>query len=288
MTLININNVNSVTDNISGISSVSFDYVGEEITAIQPIDRLSGVFISDSIPADSGFVRWLDVSWNGDQTEFDIAFFVRSSTPSSSSETSEDSISDEKWIGPYYNKTFDIGLQKGRYLQFMVVMTSDSTYIPKIRDINVRYISSSSASKLYTKAFNLGFKPETILLTYNADLSNDTIVNFYVSGEDSVDPRDYQAIEPNKIETLTDISIFSDKVKILMDLAGEFTTNVNIHEFAFIVGGNDVERINKIEMESTSSSLSSETSSSSSSSIDSSSSFSSSSSSDLSGSSSSS
>ena len=270
MALININNANSVTRNIKGINNIQFNYLGEKVTAIRPIEKLVGVFISDQIIADSGFIRWLDVIWEGNQTEFDIGFFVRSSsTP----------LTNQKWRGPFYNSTFDIGLERGQYFQFMISMVSDGTYTPTVRNINIRYITSSASTKFYTKTFDLGFKPETILLTYNADLSDDTIVQFSVSGDDSIDPLDYQIIQPNKIETLNEISIFSSKVKILMELAGGFTSNINVHEFAFIVGGNNAQRINKIELESSSQSQSTESSTSSSSSVDSSSSFSSSSSS---------
>ncbi|MFW9965426.1 MAG: hypothetical protein ACFFCX_17770, partial [Candidatus Sifarchaeia archaeon] len=269
MALININNSGSVEDNIPGINSVSFNYIGKKATAIQPIDRLVGVFRSDQIIADDGFVRWLDFSWGGDQNEFNLGFFVRSS---------DKPLTNEKWAGPFYNNSFDIGMQKGKYLQFMVSMITDGVDIPEVRNINVRYITSNVATQFYTKAFHLGFKPETILLTYNADVSDDTIIRFSVAGEDSVDPLDYQRIEPNKIETLSDISVFADKVKILMELAGEFTSDIAVHEFAFIVGGNDVERINKFELQSSSQSQSTDSSESSSSSIDSSSSNSSSSS----------
>jgi hypothetical protein len=268
--IININNSGSVNANIPGINSVSFNYIGQKATAIQPIDRLVGVFRSDQIKADEGFVRWLDFAWGGNQTDFNLGFFVRSA---------DKPLTNEKWQGPFYNSSFDIGMQKGKYLQFMVSMITDGVDIPRVSNINVRYITSNVATQFYTKAFHLGFKPETILLTYNADLGDDTIIRFSVAGEESTDPLDYQRIEPNKIETLTDISIFADKVKILMELAGEFTSDIAVHEFAFIVGGNDVERINKFELESSSNSESTESSDSSSSSIDSSSSFSSSSSS---------
>jgi hypothetical protein len=278
MSLININNANVVQANIPGINSVAFNYIGEKATAIQPIDRLTGVFISDQILADDGFVRWLDVAWGGDQTEFNVGLYVRSSNSK---------LTNEKWVGPFYNKDFEIGMQRGKYLQFMAVMVTDTTYIPTIRNVNIRYITSNVATQFYTKAFDLGFKPETILLTFNADLTDDTIVRFSVAGDDSIDPLDYQRIEPNKIETLTDISAFADKVKVLMELAGEFSADVAVHEFAFLVGGNDVERINKFELQSSSISISSDSSESSSSSIDSSSSLSSSSSSSESSSSSS-
>ena len=270
MTLISINNANVVQDNIPGINSVAFNYIGEKATAIQPINRLTGVFTSGEMIAGEGFVRWLDVEWKGDQNEFDIGFFVRSS---------DKQLTDETWFGPFYNKSFDVGIHKGKHLQFMAVLTTDSTYIPKIESVNVRYITSSVSTVFYTKAFDLGFKPETILLTYNADLSKDSIVRFAVSGDDTINPLDYQRIEPNKIETLTELSIFADKIKILMELSGEFSSEIAVHEFAVIVGGNEATRINKHELESSSSTESSTSSSSSSSSIDSSSSYSSSSSS---------
>jgi len=263
MTQINTNNTNITQVNINGIKSVDFNYIGKKITAIDPIQKMTGVFTSDQIIADDGFVRWLDATWSGNQTDFDIGLFVRSSNSP---------LTNEVWRGPFYNKTIDIGLEKGKYFQFMISMVSDGTYIPNVDNINIRYITSNTSTQFYTKAFHLGFKPETILLTYNADLSDDTIVRFSVSGDDSIDPLDYQRIEPNRIETLNEISIFSENVKILMELAGEFTTDINVHEFAFIVGGNDVERINKFELESSSQSMSTESSESSSSSKDSSSS----------------
>ena len=271
MALININNANSIQSNIPGINNIQFNYLGKKVTAIRPIEKLVGVFVSDQIMADDGFVRWLDVTWEGSQTEFDIGIFVRSSNSP---------LRNQKWRGPFYNSTFDVGLEKGKYFQFMISMVSDGTYFPDLSNINIRYITSQASTKFYTKAFNLGFKPETILLTYNADLSDDTIVQFSVSGDDSINPLDYQRIEPNKIETLNEISVFSKNVKVLMELAGGFTSDINVHEFAFIVGGNNVERINKVELESSSESQSTDSSNSSSSSIDSSSSYSSSSSSE--------
>lgn len=270
MALIEINNLATVQQNIPGINSVSYNYIGEKATAIQPIEKLVGVFTSDQILADSGFVRWLDLFWEGNQNELDIAFFVRSSN---------EPLTNEKWSGPFYNKDFSLDGNNGKYLQFMTVLVTDGTYVPKIDKITARYISSTNASKFYTKAFDLGFNPETILLTFNADLTNSSIVKFFVSGEDSVDPRDYQEIEPNKIETLSSISEFSDKIKILMELSGEFNTEVAIHELAVLIGGDDATRINKFENQSSESSDSSYSSSSSSSSLDSSSSDSSSSSS---------
>lgn len=278
MALININNSKVISKSIPGIKSVNYQYSGKKITAISPVDKILSVFTSSQIIADEGFIRWLDVVWSGVQNDFDLGIFVRSS---------ESNLSDEKWFGPYYNNSFDIGIQRGQYLQFMVLLISDGITFPSLNSLSIRYITSSSSTKFYTKAFDLNFKPENILLTYNAHLTNDTIINFFVSGDDSVDPLDYQQIEPNKIQDLNNLSLSSDKIKLLMELSGEFNVDVAVDEFSFIIGGSDFRKINKLEMLSSSSTNSSESSSSSSSSLDSSSSSSSSSSSDSSSSSSS-
>jgi len=135
MALINSNNANLTQVDINGISSVQFNYVGERITAIQPIQTMTGVFTSDQIIADDGFVRWLDATWSGNQTDFDVGLFVRSSN---------NPLTNEKWKGPFYNNTIDIGLERGKYFQFMVSMVSDGTYVPNVTDINIRYITSKN------------------------------------------------------------------------------------------------------------------------------------------------
>jgi len=271
MSSININNQKTIYANINGINSVSFNYVGNKLTAIRPIFKMSGVFISDTIIADSGFLRWKQVLWSGNQNELDIAFYVRSSNTTFTNET---------WYGPFFNKDFSIGFLTGKYFQFMTVLVTDGTYLPSISNVTLQYISSNNATKFYTKTFNLGFKPEHVLLTYNADVTVDTIVRFAISGDDSIDPLDYQYIEANKIEQLTDLSIYSDQIKVLMELAGDFNTEVAIHELSLMFSGDAVKRVNKEAMETSSSSYSSESSNSSSSSKDSSSSTSSSSSSE--------
>jgi|SaaInlV_100m_DNA_2_1039680.scaffolds.fasta_scaffold10937_2 hypothetical protein len=270
MATININGVNTITSDITGVQNVNFSYLGVKPTSIQPIDRICGVFVSDIVVADSGFVRWLDVAWDGDQDNYNLGLFVRSSN---------DPLSNEKWVGPFYNKTFDIGTQKGENLQFMVVMIADESYTPKLNEIQLRYVSSSSATNFYSKAFDLTFAPETILLTYNADLNNDTVVKFSVSRKDTTNSLDYESITPNKIETLSQTQASSNKLKLLIELSGEFTADVSVHEFSLTIGGRSVDRLNKVEVDSSSMSMSSDSSSSSSSSIDSSSSYSSSSSS---------
>mgnify|MGYP003977879843 FL=1 len=67
MATININGVNTITSDITGVQNVNFSYLGVKPTSIQPIDRICGVFVSGIVVADSGFVRWLDVAWDGDQ-----------------------------------------------------------------------------------------------------------------------------------------------------------------------------------------------------------------------------
>lgn len=236
MSIITINNEGTEISSIDGISSVSFDFVNKKITALDTKYKLIAVFKSNQIIADDGFLRWNEANWVGTQNNYNLSFFIRSSNAS---------LVNEKWNGPYYNNNIDLSQYNGKYFQFMCVMITDGVTLPKLDSINLTYITSNTSVKFYTKTFNLGFKPETILLTYNANLTNDSVVKFFVCGDDSIDIDDYQEITPNTIESLTKISKYADKIKIMMQLSGSFDTDITISEFAVNIGGDLATRVNK-------------------------------------------
>ena len=200
------------------------------------------------------------------------------------SSTTEAGIVTASWNGPYLNAENDISDLKGMYLQFMVVLMNNSgtgsvNYdnivvgtTPIVSSISLSYLSSETAAKFYTKSFNLGFVPKHVLLTYNGDIPDDSIVRFAISGFDSVDATDYQYIDPNKIEELSGLSVLSDKIKVFIEMIGNSGVPTVIHEFALMFSGDDQLYLNNVSTSSSSSSSSSIDSSSSSSSNSSSSS----------------
>ena len=270
-TKITINQSIVVTDEITNISNVSFDYLDEKIYSADRYERIYGVFVSDPIIANSNLLKWNQISWDAtkdDQSE--VFLFVKYGD-------SEANLNSSGWSNILLTSPADISSFTGRYVQFMVVMRCDNTdfSVPSVDRVNLSYFASETAVRFFTKTFPLGFKPKHVLLTYNAEETDDSVIRFAISGEDSADVSKYQYIDPNKIETLVDISKTSENIKVLLELIGSSETKVVVHEFALMFSGDEPSRVNKIAMESSSSSsssFSSSSSSSSSSSLDSSSS----------------
>ena len=272
MIKVNNNIVSNSTLN-SGISGASFTYLGEKVYAANKLERIYGVFLSSVIASNENFLKWKEITVNKTIDPYStIYFFIRTSD----SETFVES----EWLGPFYNVTTDISYVGGKYIQFMIVLRSDTTSpsVPKVDEVIISYYSSENSVKFFTHAFRIGFQPEHLLLTYNAVETDDTIIRFAVSGVDSVDMADYQFIEPNKLESLSGLTYASNKLKIMAEVIGSSQTQVVLNEFAVMFSGDADYRVNKYEFSTSSESSLSSDSSSSSSSIDSSSSSSSSSS----------
>ena len=265
MTTINVGEY-SFSDNINGIKTVTFYHTGEKVYSAATLDNIYGVFISNAIAAPDGFLRWNDMVVNTTSMN-NVWIYVRSS---------DTDIENANWYGPYKNETTDISSFDGIMIQFMVVIKGNNITSPVISSIVVDYLSSQTSAYFFTRTFNIGFRPKHILLTYNATESEDSIVRFAITGENTTDLTKYQFIDANKIEELDEISIFSDKIKLMMEISGDSGVPIVVHEIAATFSGENVSRVNKIAILSTSSES---TSSSSSSSVDSSSSISSSSSS---------
>lgn len=223
------------------VSSSEYHSFGEKVYSAQNIDRIYGVFTSNIIIASDEFLNWHNLTWVGqNNVNTRVFFFVRSSA-------TQDGLSASSWIGPYQNPSNDISSLTGRYLQFMAVLRNDgdNVSLPLIEKINISFFSLQQSTKFFTKAFDLNFVPKHILLTYNAsNVDDNTVIRFAVSGEDTVDETRYKYIDPNKIETLDVISYDSSKVKIMLEFIGNSSVPVSINEFAFMLGGDEVEPVN--------------------------------------------
>jgi len=274
MSQIIVNNL-TYTQNINGIKTVQFNYLGNKVYSATQIDRIYGVFLSTPIIASSKFLKWNNFSWEGERLNgTEIFIYARAST-------SESDLESAIWNGPYLNENGDISdIGGGAYLQFLLILRNNGNNTPRIDSFNIGYLSSEDAIRFFTRSFEINFVPQHILLSYNATTSESDIIRFAISGEDTADTTTYQYIEPNKIEKLNEISFNSKYAKFMVELISSTNVPAVVHEFAVMFSGEDdkVIRINKKYMESSSSSFSTSSSSSfssSSSSVDSSSSSSS-------------
>jgi uncharacterized membrane protein YgcG len=287
MTNIYINNNLVSTENITNITSVNFKYLNNKVYSAYQIEKLYGIFVSDIILANDYLIKWKEFVWYGDETQIDSSSSSEYEQPSTKvyvfikTADTELGLNESRWIGPFLNKISDISNIGGRYMQFMVVLRNDGVPVdfPIISRIKLSYFSSESTVKFFTKSFEIGLIPKHILLTYNGqNITDNSVIRFAISPEDTNDTSKYLYIEPNKVESLSSIYFDSTKMKILVEIAGTTETQLSIDEFAIMFSGDKAYSVNVALMESSStssSSVSTSSSSSSSSSIDSSSSSSS-------------
>lgn len=233
MTLFNINKIKHYYKYLPNIKTASFDYMGEKVYSATKVQRMYGYFVSKPVQADTGLATWEHLSWNGSKPAgTDIWFYLKSAS-------TQEELDTAIWMGPYLNTVNDISAIKGTFLQFMIVLSMDEVGVdtPSLSEIKLSYFSYQNDAKFFTKTFDLGFVPKHVLLTYNGTVSQDSIVRFAITGFDSIDPNDYQYIDPNKIEELSQISVLSDKIKVMIEMTGETGVPVTIDEFALMFSG---------------------------------------------------
>lgn len=201
--------------------------MGNKVFSANQADKIYGVFVSQAIVAPSNFLRWDSFNIDCLSTE-NIWVYVKNA---------DSNIGASPWVGPYKNFSNNINEMKKSLLQFMVVIKDDGLLDTKIDEIEITYVSSENAKTFFSKTFNIGFRAEHILLTYNADESDDSVLRFAVAGENTIDSSKYQYIEPNKIQELYGIPLFSEKIKLMMEIAGDSGVPLKVHEISFIFGG---------------------------------------------------
>ena len=232
----------SFSDGVAFVSSHTYQHIGNKVYSAKTIDRMYGVFTSDVIMASSSFLNWNNLTWDGTwNIHSKVSLFARSSD-------TQDDLVGEKWNGPYLNPSNDISSLNGKYLQFMAVLRNDydNEIVPVVTSISLSFLAFQQSTKFFTETFQLNFVPKSILLTYNAsNISDDTIIKFAVSGEDTADFTQYQFIDPNKIESLN-LAYGSKQIKVMLEFVGNSSVSVVINEFAMMIGGDTVEAINVV------------------------------------------
>lgn len=249
----NVTNIFGVS--IPAIKRVRYDYMRNKVYSADKVQKMYGVFVSNLIDGDASLVTWDEMSFLLEKHQgMDVKVYLRANAE-------KDLVSDSIWSGPYLNSDNNISSIKDRFIQFMVVLSSEEqTGIitsPSFKKMRLSYFSSANAVRFYTKTFNLDFVPKHILLTYNAEIPEDSILRFAVTGFDTVDLNEYQYIEPNKIENLSSLSLLSKKFKAMVEMFGHSGVPIKVNEFALMFSGSANELLNDLSSSSSSSSFSS-------------------------------
>lgn len=237
MTTLSLNGVSQDPISVQGVQSVQFHHVGEKVLSASMADEIYGVFISQVILAPGNFIRWSQLNIDANSMD-NIWVYIRNS---------DQNIASADWVGPFKNASEElIGFNK-KLMQFMIVLRDNGSEGTVISNIELQFVSSQSASLFFSKSFNIGFRAEHILLTYNAEMSSDAVLRFAIAGEETTDISKYQYIDPNRVQELQYLPLYSDKIKLMMELAGDSGIPIQVHEIALVVSGDKHTRVNTLE-----------------------------------------
>jgi len=227
------------------VTSAVFQHLGYQPYAASKKDMLYAVWDSAILDGGTGLVSWASFSYSLTRnSEYDKVYvYVKTSD--------SQEMSGEKWSTPFVNEGGSIMSSK-RYLAMRIVMRSPvtsaynyhgTTLGPVVSDMEISSIVSDTAALFFTKTFELGFYPKSIVTTVSADVPEGATLDIGATSLDSITAEDYQFFSPNTIVDLDRLSITGKKIKLMLRMSGSGTSEVVVHEFAAMFSGDDQTRL---------------------------------------------
>jgi hypothetical protein len=222
---------------------VFFKHADKPTFSAEKVQRTVAIFDSRPITMSSDVESWNKILWSSNMP-YGCKLYVYVRTANTEIE-----LTSTQWHGPLLNKDGeDLSSHNGRILQFRLALYSSydsNTGIissPEISSISASCYVRGSSQVFYTSTLSLGFVPSHILLTYNGTTPANTIVNFAVSTEDSIETKDYTIIEPNTVVDLKDFAK-NKFLKVSLSAIGNTEVPFVIDEFAIATGSEGFQKI---------------------------------------------
>lgn len=218
--------------------AINYQNIGAEAFSVNERLSIVGVFNSHILDGGSDLINWNEINWTSQNLgNTTVLFYTKSG--------SSDNL-DGEWSGPYSEGEISISDITSRYLQIRTVIClkhKDVYLKPLIKSITVSNFKKSSTGTFSLNTLDLGFRPEYAVLTFNAK-ENDSVFQFAMSGEDTGNLSDYQLLEPNKINKLTDVSELATQAKLMFQASGRPDAPFELNNFSFILIGSGKKRLN--------------------------------------------
>lgn len=238
------------THGLTSFSAATFNHLGYEVFSGQLVKRVVGIWDSKPLDGTEYLLTWKEIAYTANLNDSDERIYVYTRSGSASD------LDDVEWSDPSLNDSTELE-DTGRYLQIRIVIVgtkavpnpyygyTPSSIGPTISRMTVKGVTSVSASLFYTKAFELEFAPQSIVLTKEADVPDGSLLRFGVTSLDSVDLDDYQFIDTESVVELDELAVTGTKIKFVIEMSGNSGTPVTVHEFAAMFSGDGQKKLNQ-------------------------------------------
>jgi len=234
---------------LNDFSKVTFTNIGHEIYSAKKVTKVIGIWDSLVLDGTEYLLAWKNIECMYSLNAEDERVYIY--TRSSDSQDMEGI----EWSGPNLNDMFNLD-SNSRYIQLRIVILATyavpspyQTYQtdmigPTVSQLKITGITSATSSLFFTKTFELGFFPKSIVLTSESDVPENSILRFAVSSLDSTSSDDYQFIDQNKVVDLDQLAVTGSRIKIMIEMSGNSGTPVVVHEFATMFSGDGQKSLN--------------------------------------------
>jgi hypothetical protein len=234
---------------LTGFETATFNHLGFAIFSGFLVKKIVGIGDSEPLDGTQYLLTWKEIVYTANLNDSDerIYIFTRSGSTSD--------LSGIEWSSPSLNDTTSLS-DTGRYLQVRIVIVgtkaipspyqgyTPSSIGPTISQMTIKGVTSASAALFYTETFELGFFPQSIVMTKEADVPEGLLLRFGVTSLDSVDLADYQFVDTDSVVELDELAVTGTKIKFVIEMSGNSGTPVTVHEFAAMFSGEGQKKIN--------------------------------------------
>jgi hypothetical protein len=229
------------------VTSAVFQHLGYVSFSAVKREMLYAVWESAPLDGTEGLISWTSFNFSilkNSNADMIYVYWKTSDT---------EDMSAEKWSAPTSNNSGSIKSTK-RYLALRIVIKTPisipynyygSTIGPVISNLTIAGVATENASLLFTKTYDLGFFPKSIVTTAIADVPDGSTLDIGITSLDSIDPDDYQFIPTGSVVKLNELAITGTKLKLMLRMSGSGDSKVVVHEFAAMFSGEGQIRLNQ-------------------------------------------
>jgi len=231
------------------ITKVYYRQLTEACFGGRKLSTVMGIWDSGIIDGENDLLEWKSVVYSGSFPDgTSMYLYVKNSDTTTFG---------DDWGNPFRNHSSSMAEFDKRYLKVRLVLvftgeplqpygyTPQNVTGPVVDSLLIKGVASGTASKFFTKTFDLEFSPRFFLISEESDVPEQSVLRYAVTNLDSTDASEYQYVTPNEITELTELSVTGKKMKLMIEMSGSSGEEIVVHEFAFMFSGDEQKELNR-------------------------------------------
>jgi hypothetical protein len=235
---------------LTGFSEATFNHLGVPVFSATTVRTVMGIWDSEVLDGTENLLNWTSIEYEATKNDPSDRIYVYWRKGATAD------LSDVDWSEPSLNDTTTITGGE-RYIQIRLVVAAhvlapapyQPTYNdgigPSIQSLLIKGVTNATSSLFFTKTYDLGFYPKSVVTTTEADIPAGAVLRIGVTSLDSTDLADYQFVEADSLAELDQLSVTGTKFKLVLEMSGDSGDTIVVHEIAAMFSGEGQVKVNE-------------------------------------------